>query len=162
MPEDAEKIARASKEEMECLQLIKDLKTRKMVPSGIDLEKHGPSQSLDGIIHKMDEINRKLCGMLETEFKPVSGFVEYYMSKSKTFDDPKYERLFDIESRKTKERRVNASKLVDYSFRDRLSGFVSKRGCLKWENTKIDEFISSLTKPSTASCQNQEQASPSE
>lgn len=137
---------RAPEEEAEYLKLIKDLKTRKTQPDSIDIEKHKPSQSLDEVIRRMDETNRRLCEMLNTEAKRVSDIVEHYMNKTKMFNDPKYERLFDIWDCKVKEKPANTSKLIDYSFRDKLSGFVCKKDALSWETAKIDEFISSIGK----------------
>lgn len=125
------------------IQLIRELKTGTTRPEDVDLEKHQPSCELEELMEKIDDVNRQLCEATGAEFKPVAGVVEFYTGKGKAFDDPKYERLFDVASSASRNAK-STTKLLDYSFREKLSGFIGRRGGLQWEDGKISEFVTAI------------------
>lgn len=129
------------------LKLIRDLKSTKEIPSEIDLEKYKPEYTLEEIIEMMNSVEKRVSECLKREYKPIEGFLDFYTKKGKSFNDPKYERLFNISNKnKMNEKQQCASKCLDYSFREKLSGFVSKKGGLQWDNSKIDEFMNLIRK----------------
>lgn len=127
------------------LDLIKDLKTDKIGAFSIDTSIHTPNLDLDEILKNMEEINDKICELLLIPKIPVVQHLDYFLNKGKSFDDQKYERLFDISSRSagSKDAKIG-SKLLDYSVKDKLVGFFARDGNTKWDDAKIADFIHSI------------------
>jgi hypothetical protein len=129
------------------LDTIKKLKVGELQPNAIDLELHKPTLELDEIMENMEQINSKICEFLKIPRISISQHLDYFLSKGKSFDDSKYERLFDISTRGagSKDAKIG-SKLLDYSIKEKLVGFISKSGNPGWSEEKISEFISSIKK----------------
>ena len=125
--------------------LIKKLKLKEIDIKSIDLEEHKPGLNLTEIIESMESINSKICEFLVIPKVPITQHLEYFMSKDKSYDDPKYERLFDISTSNagSKDSKLG-SKLLDYSIKDKLIGFLAKNGNPAWSEDKISEFINSI------------------
>lgn len=116
-------------------KLIRDLKTNKLSYKSIDLNDHNPNMTIEEIISKINQAFPS---------ENVESFIEFYTNKNKSFDDPKYERLFDLEETTKNEKIKNPSKMLDYGFRQNLVGFISKKKGYTWEDEKIDNFIASI------------------
>jgi len=142
MPSD--KPAPDNGEEEFFIEMIRDLKTGVKTPRDIDVEQYKPVDDLETIFGELDELNKKISEQNGTEFKPIAGVIEFYVGKMNKFDDPRYERLFNIETKKSDKHHLSGSKQLDYGFREKLSGFSSSKGALKWSNERIDGFIHSI------------------
>lgn len=127
------------------LDLIKDIKTGRIAPSSVVLSQHTPTLTIEEILENMEEINSKICEFLLIPRVPIAQHLEYFLGKGKSFDDHKYERLFDISTKNagSKDAKIG-SKLLDYSIKDKLVGFYARSSGPQWNNEKISDFIQSV------------------
>jgi hypothetical protein len=127
------------------VNLIHDLKTGKLDCSSVDLNLHKPNLSFDEILEKMEKINDQICEYLQYPKIPIVQHLKYFVEKKKAFNDQKYDRLFNIESKGngSKDAKIG-SKLLDYSVKEKMVGFCSRNGNLKWDDLKITDFFNSI------------------
>lgn len=132
--------------------LIKKLKAGEISKESVDLSLNTPVLSLERIVENMEEINNTICKFLLIPKVPISQHLEYFLNKGKSFDDQKYERLFDISTSGagSKDAKVG-SKLLDYSVKEKLVGFLARNGSSQWSDEKISEFICSIQSSNNSS-----------
>lgn len=101
--------------------------------------------TVDEIIEKMEKLNSFLQNFAVESQQSIKEHLEYIRKRYTSFKNVKFECLFKIDLSSKKSPR-DFSKLLDYSVRDKLIGFVSKKGSLEWSDEKINDFIESIIK----------------
>lgn len=104
--------------------------------------------SIEEIIEEMENVNKTLQKFTQGNKNTIREHLEYIKNNYKSFMDAKFESIFKLNtmSSEIKKNHKNFSKLLDYSVRKKLIGFVTRSGKLEWDNKKIDDFIGSIAK----------------
>jgi len=104
--------------------------------------------TVDEIIEKMEKLNSFLQNFAVEGQQTIKEHLEYIRKRYTSFKNVKFECLFKIDpsTASSKKNPREFSKLLDYSVRDKLIGFVSKKGSLEWSDEKINDFIESIIK----------------
>lgn len=117
------------------------------------------TMSIDDIIVSMEEINKSIGEFLLTETRPIKEHLEYMINKPVHFEDKRFDNLFIdrnvsaqyknansievVSSKKATNKNLNKT-FIDYSYRPKMAGFISKTGKFSWDSNKIDDFIAAL------------------
>ncbi len=132
------------------LQIIREIKDNPNCAQKYSqiINKESELMSLENIIDEMENINEFVLKFNENLKKTtIKEHLAYTIERSKSFKDIKYENIFQINVSKPhvlNNRKSNISKLMDYGVRDKLVGFVSKKGVFGWSEEKINDFIRSI------------------
>lgn len=124
---------------------IKDLLEEKSIE--IETGAFEPSMSLDEIISKMQNMCEVLESISGNKIHSVESHLEHMRQKSIQFNDRMFYRLFSEEavpSYDSSKKKGKQKKILDDSFREKLSGFISPNRKLLWDDEKIAEFIDSV------------------
>ncbi|KAL7347544.1 hypothetical protein P7C65_06s1g09350 [Encephalitozoon intestinalis] len=114
---------------------------------------HHPQEILGRCIARMDRLNSMMNPMkcFTTSIPSIEKQVEYLHQRKKEFDEDKCYSLLTknrvdgiLSNRKATIR--TKGRTLSYEFKEKLTGFLSKRGNASWSNEKIDDFINSMMK----------------
>lgn len=107
-----------------------------------------PGLSIDDILDRMEKLNGLLEELGGVQLNSIRSHVEYTMGKSRSFTDTRFECLFKVNPPRSSSAGgpKNAGRLLDYSFREKLIGFVPRRGKLLWDDGRISDFVESIAK----------------
>lgn len=141
-----------SEQEALYLGMISELRANSPKSEELGGMKITPKLAVDEIMDKMEEINELLGSIEDTELNTIRNYVEYAMGRSKSFADTRFDHLFMGSSLKNRERPRSTRKVLDYSFREKLIGFVSRKGKLQWSDDKIDDFIEAIARANSQAC----------
>ncbi|CAD25461.2 hypothetical protein [Encephalitozoon cuniculi GB-M1] len=102
-------------------------------------------------ISRMDRLNSYMnpmkCGTVS--IPSIEEHLKYLYERRGVFDEGKCYALLtknriDTMLSNRKAAIKSKGKTLSYEFKERLTGFLSKRGSASWSNEKIDDFISSM------------------
>ena len=109
---------------------------------------------LDDVIEMMEQANQTIGALTLTEMRSIRDHLAFMKGKSLSFEDSRFDNLFS--DRNTSAEHSNEAKgagkgrsmqqCVDYSYREKLAGFVAKTGHLEWDEDRIADFIGSIRK----------------
>lgn len=112
-----------------------------------------PQELLRRCIARMDKLNSQMNPMKHTmsSIPSIEEQLRYLYERKKVFDENKVYTLLaknkvDVMLSNKKAAFKSKGKTLSYEFKEKLTGFLTKRGCASWNDEKIDDFISSMMK----------------
>lgn len=134
---------------IEAIKYVKRYKKIDNIPS--DMLKESELIPLEKIIETMDKLNEIIAKHSGTEKQPIKSYLDYMKNvKCVKYSEKKYEHLFfschNISDlyKNTENGIVKTEKTLDFSYKDKLFGFVVGSGEFKWENNEIDQLIKTI------------------
>ncbi|KAI5170912.1 hypothetical protein PAEPH01_1548 [Pancytospora epiphaga] len=107
--------------------------------------------SLDDIIEGMDRMIEVLERLGDKKGNSIRAHIEYMLKKGVDFRDSRFDNLFvdrnvsyGVNSTSSSGVSKKFSASLDYSYREKLSGFISSCGSLEWDENRINDFIGIL------------------
>ncbi|KAI5149631.1 hypothetical protein ENBRE01_1404 [Enteropsectra breve] len=116
--------------------------------AGADSKKiNEDAMEYEDLLQEVEEINKMVYG--KEEVRSAEKYIEYMSRTIPSFLDKKYDYLFVKELQyedinKSSEKHLKNKKIVDYSYRNKLSGFCCKNGRPEWEDSRIDELVDQI------------------
>lgn len=105
------------------------------------------------IIDMMETANQAIGRAAKTAVRPIRDHLGYMLGKGIAFDDRRFEHLFGDRNVSGLVQESSAyekiKRRLDYGYREKMAGFVTKSGALEWEEDKIDGFVEAIQKSST-------------
>ncbi|AFN83188.1 hypothetical protein EROM_060960 [Encephalitozoon romaleae SJ-2008] len=112
-----------------------------------------PQELLRRCIARMDKLNSLMNPMKHTisTIPSIEEQLKYLYERKKAFDENKVYTLLaknkvNVMLSNKKAAFKSKGKTLSYEFKEKLTGFLTRRGCASWSDEKIDDFISSMMK----------------
>ncbi|AFM98466.1 hypothetical protein EHEL_060950 [Encephalitozoon hellem ATCC 50504] len=112
-----------------------------------------PQEVLRRCIARMDKLNLQINPMRHamSSIPSIEEQLKYLYERRKTFDENKtyaflVKNKADVMLSNKKAAFKSKGKTLSYEFKEKLTGFLTRRGCISWSDEKIDDFISSMMK----------------
>lgn len=105
---------------------------------------------LTDLEEKMEQINQLIGRAMLTETPSIQGHIDYMLGKGVQFSDRRFECLFVDYNKLPTQQQTKQSEYeksesgLDYSYREKMAGFLAVPAALEWDKEKIRDFIESI------------------